>query len=167
MTSTLPPVVEPTTTRALTTRGAKPPRPEALGRTGARLDRDDRRDRRDPVPFYWILRTALSSNGAISADPTSLLPTGFSLGGFERLFGLQSTEEALTQGGSGAAINFWQYLLNSVVTATMITVGQVFFSAGAAYAFARCGGPDATRSSGCSSPGSWSPRSSRSCRTSP
>ncbi|KTR37193.1 sugar ABC transporter permease, partial [Curtobacterium oceanosedimentum] len=88
-------------------------------------------------PFYWILRTALSSNGAISADPTSLLPTGFSLGGFERVFGLQSTEEALAQGGSGAAINFWQYLLNSVITATMITVGQVFFSAGAAYAFAR------------------------------
>lgn len=88
-------------------------------------------------PFYWILRTALSSNGAISADPTSLLPTGFSLGGFERVFGLQSTKEALAQGGSGAAINFWQYLLNSVLTATMITVGQVFLSAAAAYAFAR------------------------------
>lgn len=137
MTSTLPPVVEPTTTRALTTHGAKPPRPKpSVGRVLAwtamiaviavTL-----------FPFYWILRTALSSNGAISADPTSLLPTGFSLGGFERVFGLQSTEEALAQGGSGAAINFWQYLLNSVVTATMITVGQVFFSAGAAYAFAR------------------------------
>ncbi|OII23281.1 sugar ABC transporter permease [Curtobacterium sp. MCBA15_013] len=96
-------------------------------------------------PFYWILRTALSSNGAISADPTSLLPTGFSLGGFERVFGLQSTKEALAQGGSGAAINFWQYLLNSVLTATMITVGQVFFSAGAAYAFARLRWPGRDR----------------------
>ncbi len=96
-------------------------------------------------PFYWILRTALSSNGAISADPTSLLPTGFSLGGFERVFGLQSTKEALAQGGSGAAINFWQYLLNSVITATMITVGQVFFSAGAAYAFARLRWPGRDR----------------------
>ncbi|MGN8048950.1 carbohydrate ABC transporter permease [Curtobacterium sp. 22159] len=88
-------------------------------------------------PFYWILRTALSSNGAINSDPTSLLPVGFSLGGFERVFGLQSTKEALAQGGSGAALDFWRYLLNSVIVSTMVTVGQVFFSAAAAYAFAR------------------------------
>lgn len=88
-------------------------------------------------PFYWILRTALSSNGAINADPTSLLPVGFSLGGFERVFGLQSTEEALAQGGSGAALDFWRYLGNSVIVSTLVTVGQVFFSAAAAYAFAR------------------------------
>ncbi|MDP4331830.1 carbohydrate ABC transporter permease [Curtobacterium sp. A7_M15] len=88
-------------------------------------------------PFYWILRTALSSNGAINSDPTSLLPVGFSLGGFERVLGLQSTEEALAQGGSGAALDFWRYLLNSVIVSTLVTVGQVFFSAAAAYAFAR------------------------------
>lgn len=88
-------------------------------------------------PFYWILRTALSSNGAINADPTSLLPVGFSLGGFERVFGLQSTKEALAQGGSGAALDFWRYLGNSVIVSTLVTVGQVFFSAAAAYAFAR------------------------------
>lgn len=88
-------------------------------------------------PFYWILRTALSSNTAINSDPTSLLPVGFSLGGFERVFGLQSTEEALSQGGSGAALNFWRYLLNSILVSTLVTVGQVFFSAAAAYAFAR------------------------------
>lgn len=88
-------------------------------------------------PFYWILRTALSSNTAINSDPTSLLPVGFSLGGFERVFGLQSTEEALAQGGSGAALDFWRYLLNSILVSTLVTVGQVFFSAAAAYAFAR------------------------------
>jgi len=88
-------------------------------------------------PFYWILRTALSSNGAINSDPTSLLPVGFSLGGFERVFGLQSTKEALAQGGSGAALDFWRYLGNSVIVSTLVTVGQVFFSAAAAYAFAR------------------------------
>ncbi|WIB76822.1 carbohydrate ABC transporter permease [Curtobacterium sp. MCPF17_002] len=88
-------------------------------------------------PFYWILRTALSSNGAINSDPTSLLPVGFSLGGFERVFGLQSTKEALEQGGSGAALNFWRYLGNSIIVSTLVTVGQVFFSAAAAYAFAR------------------------------
>lgn len=137
MTSTLPPVVDPVTTRVVTTAGSKPPRPRpSVGRVIAWIAMI-------AVivvtlfPFYWILRTALSSNGAISADPTSLLPTGFSLGGFERVFGLQTTKEALSQGGSGATLNFWQYLLNSVLTATMITVGQVFFSAAAAYAFAR------------------------------
>lgn len=88
-------------------------------------------------PFYWMLRTALSSNGALYANATSLLPVGFSTGGFERVFGLQSTEEAIAQGGSGAQLNFWRYLLNSVIVATGITVCQVFFSAMAAFAFSR------------------------------
>jgi multiple sugar transport system permease protein len=34
-------------------------------------------------------------------------------------------------------MDFWRYLLNSVAVATMVTVGQVFFSALAAYAFSR------------------------------
>ncbi len=59
------------------------------------------------------------------------------LRGFERVFGMQSTEEALADGGSGAAINFWLYLRNSVVVAALVTVGQVFFSAMAAYSFSR------------------------------
>lgn len=88
-------------------------------------------------PFYWMLRTALSSNNAIYAGSTNLLPVQFSWGGFQRVFGLQTGPEALAEGGSGQAINFWRYLLNSVVVATLITVGQVFFSAMAAYAFAR------------------------------
>ena len=88
-------------------------------------------------PFYWMLRTALSSNGALYANSSSLLPVDPSLGGFERVFGLQSVEEAIAQGGSGAEINFWRYLFNSVVVATGITVFQVFFSAMAAYAFSR------------------------------
>lgn len=88
-------------------------------------------------PFYWMLRTALSSNTALATDPTSLLPVGFSLGGFERVFGLQSVEEAVAQGGSGASINFWRYLLNSVIVATTITVVQTFSCAMAAYAFSR------------------------------
>ncbi|UFU08061.1 carbohydrate ABC transporter permease [Ruania halotolerans] len=88
-------------------------------------------------PFYWILRTALSSNGALYANSQSLLPTEFSWGGFERVFGLQTTEEAIAQGGSGASIDFWRYLLNSIAVATGITACQVFFSAMAAYAFSR------------------------------
>ncbi|WP_172121120.1 carbohydrate ABC transporter permease [Actinomyces faecalis] len=89
------------------------------------------------LPFYWVLRTALSSNAGIASDPTSLLPVDTNLRGFARVFGMQSTEEALADGGSGAAISFWLYLRNSVIVATLVTVGQVFFSAMAAYSFSR------------------------------
>ncbi|MDO4242706.1 MAG: carbohydrate ABC transporter permease [Actinomyces sp.] len=89
------------------------------------------------LPFYWVLRTALSSNAGLASDPTSLLPVDTNLRGFARVFGMQSTEEAMADGGSGAAINFWLYLRNSVVVATLVTAGQVFFSAMAAYSFAR------------------------------
>ncbi|MEJ5943703.1 carbohydrate ABC transporter permease [Pseudokineococcus basanitobsidens] len=88
-------------------------------------------------PFYWMLRTAFSGNNALYANSTSLLPVDPGLGAFERVFGLQSTQEAIEQGGSGAALNFWRYLLNSTVVAAGITVFQVFFSAMAAYAFSR------------------------------
>jgi multiple sugar transport system permease protein len=88
-------------------------------------------------PFYWMLRTALSSNNALATDPSSMLPVGLNSGGFERVFGMQSVEEAVAQGGSGASINFWRYLLNSVIVATGITVIQTFSCAMAAYAFSR------------------------------
>ncbi|MCF6476270.1 carbohydrate ABC transporter permease [Nonomuraea sp. MG754425] len=88
-------------------------------------------------PFYWMLRTALSDNNALYAGGDSLLPVQFSWGGFERVFGLQTGQEAIDAGGAGQPIAFWRYLLNSVLVATLVTAGQVFFSAMAAYAFAR------------------------------
>ncbi|MVA75546.1 ABC transporter permease subunit [Auraticoccus sp. F435] len=88
-------------------------------------------------PFYWMLRTALSSNNELYAGAESWLPVGFDTGGFERVFGLQTGEEALAAGGSGQSLNFFLYLRNSVVVALLITVGQTFFSAMAAYAFSR------------------------------
>ena len=88
-------------------------------------------------PFYWMLRTALSTNGALAANASSLLPAEFSWNGFRRVFGLQPIDEAIADGGSGAQMDFWRYLLNSVIVATVVTVCQVFFSAMAAYAFSR------------------------------
>lgn len=88
-------------------------------------------------PFYWMLRTALSSNPGLVHHPTSLLPVDLNLDGFRRALGLTTREEALAAGGSGATMDFWRYLGNSVAVATMVTVGQVFFSALAAYAFSR------------------------------
>lgn len=89
------------------------------------------------IPFYWMIRTALSSNAALYSGATSWLPVDFNTGSFARVFGLQTGEEAIAQGGSGQAIDFWRYLANSVVVACLVTVGQVFFSACAAYAFSR------------------------------
>ena len=88
-------------------------------------------------PFYWILRTALSNNYALSAHPASLLPAGFTWGPFQRVLGLASTEQAIAEGGSGASIEIGHFLLNSVVYATVSTVLIVFCSTLAAYAFAR------------------------------
>ncbi|WP_128436523.1 carbohydrate ABC transporter permease [Streptomyces cyaneus] len=89
------------------------------------------------LPFYWILRTALSTNTALAAHPGDPLPVDLTTGGFERALGLQSAEEAIAQGGSGGGLKFWRYLINSVIVSTLITVCQIFFSAMAAYAFAR------------------------------
>ncbi|MBZ3905712.1 carbohydrate ABC transporter permease [Streptomyces griseiscabiei] len=89
------------------------------------------------LPFYWILRTALSSNAGLSADPANPLPVDLTGSGFERALGLQSAEEAIAQGGTGGGLDFWRYLLNSVIVSTLITGCQISFSAMAAYAFAR------------------------------
>ena len=88
-------------------------------------------------PFYWMLRTALSNGRSLFSNPASLLPTDFTWGAFKRVLGLATQEEARAEGGSGASVNFLLYLRNSVIFATVATAGQVFFSALAAYAFAR------------------------------
>ena len=86
-------------------------------------------------PFYWMLRTALSNNRAMFSEPLSLLPVDPTLGPIQRVLGLQSTADALAEGGSVGDINFGQYLVNSIIVCTLITVFQVLLSAMAAYAF--------------------------------
>ena len=88
-------------------------------------------------PFYWVLRTALSNNYSLDTHPSSLLPTGFTWGGFERVLGISSQAEALSQGGSGATVDLGLYLRNSLIYASILTVCVVLCSALAAYAFAR------------------------------
>jgi len=86
-------------------------------------------------PIYWMLRTGLSTTRLLFEDPSSLLPSHFTTGGFQRVLGLASLDQAIAEGGSGASVNFGQAFLNSVVLATGITVFQTAFSAAAAYAF--------------------------------
>jgi multiple sugar transport system permease protein len=88
-------------------------------------------------PFLWMLRTALSTTRSLPSDPGSLLPVDFTWGAFGRVLGVSTQEQAIAEGGSGASVNFWLYLRNSAIYAGAVTVGQVFFGAMAAYAFAR------------------------------
>lgn len=88
-------------------------------------------------PFYWMLRTALSTTRSLPSAPNSLLPVDFTWGAFQRVLGLGTRAQAVAEGGSGASVNFWLYLRNSVFYAGAVTLGQVFFCSMAAYAFAR------------------------------
>jgi multiple sugar transport system permease protein len=88
-------------------------------------------------PFYWMLRTALSTTNALFSDPAKLLPVEFTWGAFARVLGLSTPEEARAEGGSGASVQFFLYLRNSAIFSIVATAGQVFCSALAAYAFAR------------------------------
>ena len=88
-------------------------------------------------PFYWMLRTSFSTNGALPSHANSLLPAESTVDAYRRVLGLSSVSEALQQRGSTATVNFWLYLRNSFVVAISTTVVQTFFAALAAYAFAR------------------------------
>jgi multiple sugar transport system permease protein len=88
-------------------------------------------------PFYWAARTAFTFPRAVYSHPTSFLPPQLTLGNFQRVLGLVDAETSVKLGGSGQKINFFIFLRNSIVVSTLIAVGQIFFSAAAAYAFAR------------------------------
>lgn len=88
-------------------------------------------------PFYWMLRTALSSQNALYTGSASLLPVDFSWGGFRRALGLATQDEAIADGGSGASVDLLSSLRNSIIVSTLIAVCQVLFSTMAAYAFSR------------------------------
>jgi multiple sugar transport system permease protein len=88
-------------------------------------------------PFYWVAKTALTFPKAVYSDPTALLPSQLTLSNYQRVLGFMDVATAVKLGGSGQTLNFFLFLWNSVIVSTMITVGQVFFCATAAYAFAR------------------------------
>lgn len=89
------------------------------------------------LPFYWMVRTSLSSMSGLAQHPGSLLPVDVTLDAYRRVFGLVDLKENLAQGGAGASMNFWLYLRNSAIVATIVMAGQTLFSAMAAYAFSR------------------------------
>ncbi len=93
------------------------------------------------VPFYWVIRTALATKVELYANPSQITPPGFTFSNFARVLGQVSAADAIAAGGSGQALHFWLYLRNSVIVTALTVVGQLFFSALAAYAFARLNFP--------------------------
>ncbi|MGV8912065.1 MAG: carbohydrate ABC transporter permease [Rhodoglobus sp.] len=67
----------------------------------------------------------------------SILPEQPTAVNFKRVLGFASVEENLAAGGTGAGVNFFLYLRNSLIFTGVLVIGQVGFSALAAYAFAR------------------------------
>ncbi len=89
------------------------------------------------LPFWWVIRTALSSQKSVIAHPESFLPVDFTTINFARVLGMTDKATAIAAGGSGQTINFWLYLRNSIIVVLLTVAGQTFFSSMAAYAFAR------------------------------
>src|SRR3954449_4198263 len=89
-------------------------------------------------PFFWMLRTALSTNADLVTGSQSLVPDDPTMLNVRQALGLASTEE-LTKAGTltSADVNFFTALRNSVIVCTLITLGQVTFCSMSAYAFAR------------------------------
>ena len=91
-------------------------------------------------PFLWVLRTALTGPQAVYDNPGSLLPVDPTANNIGRVLGLidPSTLGDVTAGGQSiASLNFFLYLRNSFIVATIVALGQTLFSSMAAYAFAR------------------------------
>ncbi|GAA3468466.1 carbohydrate ABC transporter permease [Nonomuraea roseola] len=88
-------------------------------------------------PFYWMLRTAITPGRELATDNFGLLPEHPTLVNFERVLGLASPEESRAAGGSGANLDFFLYLRNSLVYTGLVTAAQTLFCAMAGYAFAR------------------------------
>lgn len=93
------------------------------------------------VPFYWLIRTAFSSNRELYADPSNPLPAGFTFVNIQRVLGLVDLATSQAAGGSGQALDFFLYLRNSVIVSFLTVAGQLLFSSLAAYAFARLNFP--------------------------
>ncbi|MBN3761642.1 carbohydrate ABC transporter permease [Burkholderia sp. Ac-20365] len=89
------------------------------------------------IPFWIVLRTALTPSAELYASMGAWLPPVFTLDNFRRALGWVSSDVALADGGSGSNANFLRSLLNSVIFSGLVVAGQVVFSSMAAYAFAR------------------------------
>jgi multiple sugar transport system permease protein len=88
-------------------------------------------------PLWVVLKTALTPAKDLFVESTRFFPSSPTLINFERVLGFLSLEQNQAAGGSGAVINFTHALRNSLLFTACVVIFQTFFSAMAAYAFAR------------------------------
>ncbi len=88
-------------------------------------------------PVYYVLKTALTDHRELAATASNLLPSSPTLFNFGRVVGLVSQEAAQAEGVSAETANFLLAIKNSLLFVIVCVVGQIVFSAMAAYAFAR------------------------------
>ncbi len=91
-------------------------------------------------PFWWVVRTGLTAPQSVFTNTGSLLPVNATTFNFERVLGLVDPSTLVGQSAtniSAATLNFWNYMRNSFIVATLVMLGQTIFSTMAAYAFAR------------------------------
>ena len=92
-------------------------------------------------PIWIALKTALSGPTAWLTSAGSVLPHETTLFNFQRVLGfVDASDPRLTQTGM-AKIDFFRALLNSAIFTALAVIPQIFFSATAAYAFARLNFP--------------------------
>jgi multiple sugar transport system permease protein len=89
------------------------------------------------LPVWLVFKTAITPTKEIFNNPGSLFPANPTLINFKRVMGLVSREENMAAGGSGESVNFLIGIRNSAIFTTLVVIFQTFFSALAAYAFAR------------------------------
>lgn len=88
-------------------------------------------------PLWWVLRTALTAPREVYFNIDTLLPVQPTMDNFLRVTGLMDPATALKVSGSQFSVNFFAAFRNTILFAGIITLCQVYFSAMAAYAFAR------------------------------
>ena len=91
-------------------------------------------------PFWWVLRTALTSPNKVFTDTASMLPVDGTTLNFERVLGLIDPADLVGTENtniSAGTLNFWIFMRNSFIFSLLITLGQTTFSTMSAYAFAR------------------------------
>lgn len=88
-------------------------------------------------PVFWALRTSFTTNFNLQQGDNGIIPAEVTTFNYERVLGDPPQEEIQEAGGTGQEFSIFTAVRNSVIVATLITVGQVFFCALAAYAFAR------------------------------
>lgn len=87
------------------------------------------------LPLWMAFKIALTFPDDVYTSASNLTPNAFTMGNFLRVMGLPSDIEL--SAFRAAPIDFMLALRNSVIYTALTVVGQIFFSALAAYAFAR------------------------------